>query len=365
MKRLASYFRNPRKLFPICVLFTISFPLYARTGFSMNDISLLAGARPWCIGRLLMDRPAKAELSGENYEYWGAKIDVVSGVTSIAFKNRMDNREDELSIKKRTVLIPYKESIRRGLKNGVVETDTSWLEHAVSPTPNSRLFIFNEDAETDALFNSEGYVLAGKTMLSMKSMLRATDIQKSIQLTTDEYRYISYRDDWSVPAERGFCIKGALIGGPSRNSEAVEQYFILEPGRPSMFSIKMRDAVDVDRQSSLLSDLPGLREKLRAQGYSHNVRILREGRRQIAGMDAEEVLFSIREGDVQLFRFFLLAPGIALSMAQPHTEIQLNFGSEPYDDLPPNEATSPVDEAGAVRVWDTLLNSLRLRPGAM
>ncbi|HEX7683827.1 MAG TPA: T6SS immunity protein Tli4 family protein, partial [Trinickia sp.] len=31
----------------------------------------------------------------------------------------------------------------------------------------------------------------------------------------------------------------------------------------------------------------------------------------------------------------------------------------------PEQATSPVDEAGALQVWDTLLNSLRLRPGAV
>jgi hypothetical protein len=33
--------------------------------------------------------------------------------------------------------------------------------------------------------------------------------------------------------------------------------------------------------------------------------------------------------------------------------------------LAPDQATSPVDEAQALQAWDTLLNSLRLRPGAV
>lgn len=89
----------------------------------------------------------------------------------------------------------------------------------------------------------------------MNSQLGPSDIQRSIKLATDEYRYITYRDNWTVSTERGFCINGALIGGSSRNSEVAEQAIILQPGRPSLFLIKMRYAVDVDQQSSLLKTL--------------------------------------------------------------------------------------------------------------
>ena len=161
-----------------------------------------------------------------------------------------------------------------------------------------------------------------------------------------------------------------MIGGQSRNSEMAKQTIVLQPGRPTALLINMRNALDVDQQSSLLKTLPDLRQKLRAQGYSHNVRILREGKRQVAGMDAEEVLFSIKEGDAQLFRFYLLAPGNPDSVAQPHTEIQLMLGDTLTDadkgrGVKPEEMSSLVDEAGAIQVWDTLLNSMRLRPGAM
>ncbi|MGT2491030.1 T6SS immunity protein Tli4 family protein [Cupriavidus basilensis] len=85
--------------------------------------------------------------------------------------------------------------------------------------------------------------------------------------------------------------------GEAFAQQRTEQTIVLQSDRPSAFVIKMRDAVDVDQQSSLLKTLPDLRRQLRAQG---SVQILREGKRQVAGMEAEEVLFSIREGGSQL-----------------------------------------------------------------
>ncbi|KVZ31716.1 hypothetical protein WL15_10405 [Burkholderia multivorans] len=81
-------------------------------------------------------------------------------------------------------------------------------------------------------------------------------------------------------------------------------------------------------------------------------------------MDAEEVLFALKEGEITSYRFYLLAPGDPSTLAKPHTAIQLILGASSAD-LTPEEATSPVDEAGALQTWDTLLNSLRLRPGAV
>ena len=335
----------------------------------MTNNPLLADPRPWCIGRLVMDRPARSGLSYEKYEYWGDDIDIARDVSAGTFQHKVDTRESELRAKRRTTSVSsYKEMLAKGLKSMIVETDIPWLEQAVSPTSNSRLLIFKDLAEVDYPFTAEGYVLAGSTMLTLKSdVQRSSGIQKFTQLTTDEYQNITYRDDWTVPTERGFCVPGALIGGPSRNSELAEQTIVLHPGRASAFVIKMRDAVDVDQQSSLLKTLPDLRQKLRAQG---SVQILRQGKRQVAGMEAEEVLFSIRKGGSQLYRFYLLAPGVHHSMAQPHTEIQLRLGSALTDadkdrGVKPEAVSSLVDEAGAIQAWDALLNSMRLRPGAM
>lgn len=336
----------------------------------MMNNPLLADPRPWCIGRLVIERPARSKLSFEEYEYWGDKIEVTHNVSAGTFQHKVKVREEELRKNKRTILIPYHESVARGLNNGVVETDAAWLEQAVSPTPFSRLLIYKEFGHADASLRTEGYILAGTTMLTMKAAVGYDGVQKFIELTNDEYRNITQRDNWTVPTERGFCIDGALIGGPSRNSEGATQFIVLEAGQASWFMVKMRDAVNADLQSSLLRSLPNLRRELHTQGYNGSVRVLRKGKRQVAGMDAEEVLFSVKEGDIQLFRFYLLAPGNPDSTAQPHTEIELSLGevltdADKRSGMKPEELSSLLDDAGAIQVWDTLLNSMRLRPGAM
>ncbi|MBM7125936.1 hypothetical protein ISP19_11210 [Dyella flava] len=337
----------------------------------MNNNPLLAGSRPWCIGRFVIDRPAHSEIGYEKYEFTGDKIDITRNVSLGTFQYKVDAREDELREKKRTILIPYKESVKRGLPNGVVGTEIPWLEKAVSPSQTSRLLIYRQYGDHLNLpLDGEGYVLTGSTMLSMKFDLGGSVIQKVILDESDWYRNVSYRDNWDIPTERGFCINGALIGGPSRNSEVAEQTISMIPGKPSLFVIKMRDAVEADRKFSLLKTLPDLRNDLKERGYSHNVRVLREGKRQVAGMDAEEVLLSIKDGKTQVFQFYLQAPGDPNTTAQPHTEIQLLLGDELSDadkdsGMKPEDMSSPVDEAGAIQAWDTLLNSMHLRPGAM
>jgi hypothetical protein len=165
-----------------------------------------------------------------------------------------------------------------------------------------------------------------------------------------------------VPTESGFCFDGGIVTGSSNYTEEVSQSFALMPGRPALLVIHMRDAVDTDQNDPLTKTLPQLRAQMdRMPGH---YRILRQGKRTIAGMDAEEVLFELKDGDITSYRFYLLALGDPSTLAKPHTAIQMLLGAS-SPDLAPDQATSPVDEAGAIQAWDTLLNSLRLRPGAV
>ncbi|PRH02091.1 hypothetical protein C6T61_23925 [Burkholderia multivorans] len=177
------------------------------------------------------------------------------------------------------------------------------------------------------------------------------------------YHRIKARDNWSVPTESGFCFDGGIATGSSTSTEEVSQSFALMPGRPALLVIQMRDSVDVDQKEPLTKTLPALRAQM-DRVSSGSYRILRQGKRTVAGMDAEEVLFALKEGEITSYRFYLLAPGDPSTLAKPHTAIQLILGASSAD-LRPEEATSPVDEAGALQTWDTLLNSLRLRPGAV
>lgn len=314
---------------------------------------LLSKPRPWCIGRFVFDRPAASEISNQRYEFRGEKLGTQYNVSLATYQAKVEAREKELHTKRR---------IDQGNRNK--ETGHSWLEKAFSPVKDSRVFVY-QDAATDGVtlpFDTEGYIYDKGTLFHTTGGIGSSAIGSAENIYSDTYRRIKARDNWSVPTESGFCFDGGIVTGSSTYTEEVSQSFALMPGRPALLVIQMRDAVDADQKEPLTRTLPQLRAQMDRMPGSY--RILRQGKRVIAGMDAEEVVFELKEGEITSYRFYLLSPGDPSTLAKPHTAIQLLLGAS-SPDLTPEQATSPVDEAAALLTWDTLLNSLRLRPGAL
>ncbi len=320
---------------------------------TMNN-PMWSKVRPWCVGRLMFDRPMSSEISNQTYKWRGEKLATIHDTSLDVYRSKVEARENELRTRKR---------VDPGNRNA--ETSHAWLEKAFSPVQNSRVFIFN-DAVAAAYklpFDSEGYIFAGHTLFTTSGTFGAAGLDLSESIYEDMYRRIKERDNWTVPTESGFCFDGGIVAGSSTYPEDVSQSFALMPGRPALLLIKTREATDDDQAQPLTKNLAELRAQLDHMPGSH--RILRKGKRVVAGMSAEEVLFALQDGAVTVYRFYLLAPGNPATLAQPHTSVELLLGTPSRSDLPPDQATSPVDEAGALQVWDTLLDSLRQRPGAV
>jgi hypothetical protein len=314
---------------------------------------LLSNARPWCIGRLVFDRPAASEISHQRYEFRGEKLETQHNVPLATYDAKVNMLRNELRTKK---------GIDPGNRNN--ETNHIWLEKELAPTQESRVFVY-QSSETEGVtlpFDTQGYVYDKGTLFHTIGEIGSGAIGRVQGIYDDTIRRIEARENWTVPTEPGFCFDGGIVSGSSTYSEEVSQSFALMPGRPALLVIKLRDSVAQDQSESLTKTLPSLRAQLgRLPGH---YRILREGKRTVAGMNAEEVLFEIRDGGVTSYQFYLLAPGDPSTLAKPHTAIQLLLGAN-SPSLTPEQAMSPVDEAGALQVWDTLLNGLRLRPGAV
>ncbi|MFM0156064.1 T6SS immunity protein Tli4 family protein [Paraburkholderia sediminicola] len=318
----------------------------------MNN-PLLSKVRPWCIGRLVFDRPVSSEISNQSYAYRGDKFVTTHNVLPDVYRTTAEARENELRTKQRVNPVNLDE-----------KTGKAWLEKAFSPVKDSRVFIYQEGvAKVKLPFKSEGYLFADHTLFHTTGGIGEDGLYDAENIYNDIYRRIKARDNWAVPAESGFCVDGGIITGSSTHTEEVSQSFALMPGRPALLLIKLRDSMDDDQGQPLTKNLSELRAQLDRMPGSY--RILRKGKRVVAGMDAEEVLFALQDGPITVYRFYLLAPGNPATLAQPHTSVELLLGTSSRSDLPPDQATSPVDEAGALQVWDALLNSLRPRPGAV
>ncbi|WP_331458384.1 T6SS immunity protein Tli4 family protein [Burkholderia latens] len=315
---------------------------------------LLSKSRPWCIGRFVFDRPVASKITNQRYEFWGDTLETQFNGSPAIYQAKVDGLERDLRTKRR--FNPANPQDKAG---------HAWLEKAFAPTKTSMVFAYQEGVAKAAKlpFKTEGYIYENNTVFHTTGSFGSSGLDKFESVYTDLYRRIKARDNWSVPTESGFCFDGGIATGSSTFTEEVSQSIALMPGRPALLVIKMRDSVNTDQKESLTKTLPALRAQM-DRVSSGSYQILRQGKRTVAGMDAEEVLFALKEGEITSYRFYLLAPGDPSTLAKPHTAIQLLLGAS-SPDLKPDEATSPVDEAGALQTWETLLNSLRLRPGAV
>ncbi|WP_230954001.1 T6SS immunity protein Tli4 family protein [Burkholderia cepacia] len=315
---------------------------------------LLSKSHPWCIGRFVFERPKDSEITNQRYRFWGEKLETQHNVSLDVYRSTIGGLEKKLKTKVRTD--PNK-------KND--PTGHVWLEKSLFPKDNAGVFAYQE-SHTEGVslpFHTDGYVFDNNTLIHATGSFGSAGLDQFSRVYTDLYKRLKARNNWTIPAESGFCFDGGIATGSSTYSEEVSQSFALLPGRPALLVIQMRESVDSDKKESLTDTLPALRAQM-DQVSSGSYRILRQGKRTVAGMDAEEVLFALKEGEVTSYRFYLLAPGDPSTLAKPHTAIQLLLGAS-SPNLSPEEATSPVDEAGALQTWETLLNSLHLRPGAV
>ncbi|MEW6347115.1 MAG: T6SS immunity protein Tli4 family protein [Paraburkholderia sp.] len=312
--------------------------------------------RPWCFGHFVIGLPTQSAVSAQEFAYDGYKIETVRNVSQSEFQTRVAARENELRTKRRV-----------DPSDGNVPTKSALLQMAASPDQHSRILVFSDVQvpDVDLSFDVEGYAHAGSNMYILKTQADSEYLPKLVTNDGPILTGVRYREDQTIPTEKGFCFEGGYITGKTSQSEDVVQSFALLPGKPALLNIEIRDAVDTDGNTSLLSTLPDLRRQIESKGVGGQVKVLREGKRKLAGMDAEEVLMSVGDGATHLYRFYLLANGSPSNAAEPHTSVEMDLGDlSPGGKLTAQDA-SPLDEASAIAAWDALLNSMHLRPGAL
>lgn len=322
-------------------------PYLVRPNKPMMTNPLLSKLRPWCIGRFVFDRPTASEISNQRYVFRGEKLETWHNVSFETYQTKVAELETKLQTERR---LETKD-------NKGKPTNQARLEKKFSPSGNSDFFIYTRSHtnEIKSHFKSEGFIFNKDKIFHVTGIFNSDTLNKFEDSYINLYRHIKPRDNWSVPTESGFCFDGGIVTGSASQPEEVSQSFALMPGQPAVLMIQMRTAATVVQSEPLANNLPDLHAQLVHQiGNSH---ILRQGKRPVAEMEAEEVLFALKDGEVTSYRFYLLASGDASTRTKPHTAIQLLLGG-----VTPEQTASPVDEAEALQIWEMVLNSLRLRP---
>ena len=163
-----------------------------------------------------------------------------------------------------------------------------------------------------------------------------------------------------LPQEAGFCMVGAYIAGPNQVEGEIADFGIdLKDHDDVTFNVRTT-VIDAPRLHPMLVDREGSIVKQMGTMMS-GVKTLRKRKFQINGQEAQEWSISTRDKEGVSYQFLIEVRGVPKSASQPEMHIEMNVGG--YG--PGGWHAASLSEGQAMALWDALLDSIKLRPGAL
>jgi hypothetical protein len=160
-----------------------------------------------------------------------------------------------------------------------------------------------------------------------------------------------------IPTTPGFCIDGAYIAGNEWMNEEV-MVSVSFPKYPkvfmgiSIFAIGKPDKPLLERVDGTMTELLG-----RFAG----LKMLRRGKHPVGPIPGEEIATAGNEKGQRLYAFTWEFPGKPDSLEFPNINVELGL----LEQTPPPPTPPFKDDDEALELWDTIVDSIRLRPGAV
>lgn len=305
--------------------------------------------RTVCVGRYLVDVPEHADVSLSGEMIAGFAVDTVEETES-AFHARMSAREAEIKA--------------RGTDNdgegGLVKARDLQAVGLVG-----RSFIYGR---------SRGYLMAGDRRIDIESVsveahAHIGDLTFSLSAKGTEEASareaeallgrLKLRGDDEIPAVPGFCIwRGVFVEPlPEHTNEHIVFHLGL-PGHPDM-GLALSSIAGGNTDDGLLARVAVTDAESSADDMLR-VTKLRSGKRNIHGIEGEEVLERVRELNFTTgYGFMWEAPGLAGDPLQPNLLLNMETGTNPRPGGKPVD--SSLHEDAVLALWDSISSSIRLR----
>jgi hypothetical protein len=305
-----------------------------------------------CVGRFLVDVPAEAEVSLSREMMDGFAIDTVEE-DDATFRSRVAAREAEIAA----------QGVAAAAKGvgGMVEA-----RDLLVPGIIGRLLVYGRTRS----YSMEGSRRVDDEWVSVEAHAHVDGV--SFSLST-QYADVSdahtaeallarlrLRGPSDVPSVPGFCIGRAVFAEPlpPHKTEHIAMHvgFLDHPD----VALAVATLPGGDRDRSLLTRFAEMDTETSADELLRVTR-LRNGKRNINGIDGEEVLERVRELNfATTYGFMWEAQGVQGDPLRPFLSLELQGG------ISPRPGGKPVDtslhEDAVLALWDRISSSIRLRP---
>ena len=291
------------------------------------------------IGRHLVDLPANVERH-ETYAYNEVKLDLLSIKDRVDFNGIAMKREREL----KQVLHEIHGSM--------------FIERINYQNGSATLISWEKSYSEDFLFDT--YFLVGSKAIKysggVSPELKQSALERRHRLN-GEWRELQPGE---IPEGIGFVAGDVMLAAKRFNLESwslVARF----PGKPAL-NFKINAFTQYKTE-------PGLRERV-SSGLADSAlnflgqvlsgkSTLRNRKRPVGPIEADEILLAATQNGRRGYAFTWEAQGKTRSLAEPNLVVELNDGI--YDQASP---PSFKDDDEALALWDAIIDSIRLRPGA-
>lgn len=322
---------------------------------TMNDLpansavpTLFAKTKPVCFGRFVIDVPEEAHVVWGRAAFAG-NIEILEGgaqtVLQLANKKRLELqavKHDELP---GTLLI-----------NEVVE-------------PNHRITLFFWGDPID-IHGSQAWTYLKVEPHGFISTHAVSNIEidgpdytpEAVKQKTDYVsKNIRARAPDEIPTEPGVCLDHGFIADASGKYQEIFQIGFRFPSLPGV-SFSMSSNKNAQRDPPLTERAKKLSQIVKGTEYEaglNQLKVLHEGKRQVGRWQAEELLHAFDEkGKGRHQEFMIESQGVRYDKDRPLWDAQLQTGVEGNRT---GGQASALSDKEAIVLWNTLLNSLRLR----
>lgn len=295
-----------------------------------------------CIGRHLISASLGTTVSVRSV-VGGADVKVLSAVSDEDFKRLVAEREAELKALPHTIEgSRFKERVDFADDRVLL---VSWFGRTSRRTNFVELYGFQKNQSLVHLFSAESSV---KGHSDTEGFLR--DLSENIE----------YRPNQEVPHRAGFCVDRGLVTVADLNDEETRASLRV-PGLPSVgisYMAYVTGAPDKPLLRRISRTPPGY------EGTWAGMKTLRRGDRDIGPIKGQELLVRGNAGGKRSYEFLWESQGQADSLEYPFQSLRLTTTDESDDEGEIIEAPF-ADDAEALALWDSILDTLRLRPGAI
>ncbi|WP_175718508.1 T6SS immunity protein Tli4 family protein [Burkholderia anthina] len=290
------------------------------------------------IGRHLVDVPNEAT-TVESYKYNGVRIELLPSITTQAmFNNMVSQREKDLRTAKHVT--------RGNLFVERVPHDTGSVTLISWSRPMGEiLYLF----DTYFQVGSKYMLYSGEVSPDRKTVALATR-----QKLSGEWHEIP---SGVSPEGMGFVAGDAILVAKRFNLESWELNIRL-PDKPDVWfrlTAYAQERVGLGLRARAGGVLPALLGTVAGVGQ------LRNRVRPVGPIEADEILVTGTQDGKRTYGFKWEAPGKAYSLAEPNLNASLRVGESAY--LTNKE--SFANDGEALELWDGVVDSIRLRPGAV